>query len=933
MKYILFIAGLLISGVAMGQGTISFTSGTDTLRNRIDSLSCSVPCATVVAHAVPLNATTTYTLTSTPYAPYRFDSGATPTVLGASILTYDDNYGDTIYIPFCFSFFNNSYNKCVIGTNGNISFDMTNVNLYDPWPISGPLPGSNCTATEDCIMAPWNDLYPPNGGVIKYATYGTAPNRVFVISWDSVHLFISGTCAGNTSEQIVLHESTNIVDIFIRSRIPCTAWNNGYAVTGIENLAGTTYFNPAGENGTTFTATNEGWRFSPIGTATPWTLSWYDSTNTTLISSTDSITECPLSRSKYILRASNSLLCAPILDTLTYLKTSVGVGIDSTTFANPSSCLYSNGWILFHGIPPGDTITVTYTKNGAAVGPLTIYANSDSDLLFTSLGSGVYNNFIFKHDSCTFGPFGPYNLVAPPIAISHETFTNPSVCGECNGTITFYGLPPGFPITLTYEKGGVAQPSFSAVVGTDSTIHLMGLCAGVYTNFVANAGSCSANGTPITLTNPAPFPANFYLTTHLGCGGDAISVYNTSAPVGYNAYWNWGDGTPVDSSTAIPNSHLYNDSVLGYVATYTVTLTYESYHNAACATTKDTVVTFNHPISANFTSNTLAACVGVPINFTNTSIANGPSYLWEFGDGFSDTATNPSHAYATGGIYEVSLVTTDTIGCHSLPATETVTIVQVDIHTSTHDTSVCLYDSMQINSYALVQPVGAVSYYIYWTPTNNIGEDSSLAPKFWGIGNYSYTVNLVTTGPAVCSASDAETIHSYPPITLTNLTASPTIIPYGSSVQLNADGAVYYSWTPDNGTLSNLYVNDPVATPIDTSTTYTVYGMNLYGCLDSAKITVNTVVDRLEGLPSAFTPGEASNNIFRLTHMQYKKLVLFKIFNRWGEEVFSTNDVNMGWDGKYHGTPQDIGTYKYLIILEESDGLERTYKGDVTLIR
>lgn len=843
MKYLFSILSLFFCCSVFGQ-TITLTSNGDTLHSHLDSLSCRNPCATVVASIYPaaLAGTSVYSVSSIPYTPDPFYLGTPATVLGSLMsATYDDNYGDSVAISFPFSFFCNTYNKVIIGTNGNVTFNPLNTNVYDPWPISGPLPGSNCTATEDCIMGPWNDLYPPNGGTIKWAIYGTAPNRRFVVSWDSVHLFISGTCAGFTTEQIVLHETTNIIDIFISSRIPCTAWNSGYAVTGIENLAGTSFYNPPGENGTTFTATNEGWRFTPSA-PTPWVTKWYDSTGTTVVSTTDTLTVCPTRSTPYIFKATNLSTCGStslIMDTIRFV----------------------------------------------------------------------------------------------PVSTVHETFTNPTVCGECNGTIKFTGLDPLVHVSVSYMMNGVTQPLYTGTAGYDSSFTMTGLCAGVYSNIVVTGGSCSAYAPNATLVNPPPFPANFYLTTKLACGGDEVIAYNTSSPGGYNAYWSWGDGT-IDSSGAFPDTHQYKDSLLGYVATYTVTLTYESYHNPACATTHDTVISFDHPISAAFTEDNTAVCVGVPVNFTNNSIANGPSYSWDFGDGFTDTVKNPSHAYAAGGDYTVTLVTKDTIGCYSLPATGEVTAVQVDIHVSVADTSVCLTDSMHLHTTATVLPAGEVSYYTYWTPTTNLGEDSSTTPNFFGIGTFTYTVNLATTAPAVCMASDNETVHSYPPVTLTGLTASPTIIPYGSSVMLNADGAVYYTWTPDNGTLSNPSINDPVATPTDTTTIYTVYGTNLYGCLDSAKITVNLDIDRLEDMPTGFTPdGDGLNDVFRITHLKYKKLVEFRVYNRWGQEVFSTANPEIGWDGTYHGVPQDIGVYNYQIIIAESDGTQKVYKGAVTLIR
>ena len=121
-----------------------------------------------------------------------------------------------------------------------------------------------------------------------------------------------------------------------------------------------------------------------------------------------------------------------------------------------------------------------------------------------------------------------------------------------------------------------------------------------------------------------------------------------------------------------------------------------------------------------------------------------------------------------------------------------------------------------------------------WNPANNLGDPTAAIPNFLGIGNYTYTVS-VSTVPLGCTATDVLNIHSFPPVVLTGVTASQTIA-NGSSIQLDALGATYYTWTPDNGTLDNPNINNPVATPVDSVTTYVVHGMSPYGCLDSAVI-------------------------------------------------------------------------------------------------
>ena len=200
-----------------------------------------------------------------------------------------------------------------------------------------------------------------------------------------------------------------------------------------------------------------------------------------------------------------------------------------------------------------------------------------------------------------------------------------------------------------------------------------------------------------------------------------------------------------------------------------------------------------------------------------------------------------------------------------------------------------------------------------------------------GIGDFSYTITVTTT-PLGCQASDVEVIHSKPPLVLTNLTPN-TVIPYGKTVQLNADGADYYTWVPNDGTLTNANINNPVAKPLD-STTYTVYGMSIYGCKDSANITITIDNGMTAFIPTGFTPNnDGLNDKFRVTNLRYQKLVDFKVFNRWGQELFHTVNPENGWDGTWNGVPQDIGAYNYVIILSHPNEGDKVYTGTVTLVR
>ncbi|XZF16012.1 gliding motility-associated C-terminal domain-containing protein [Chitinophagaceae bacterium MMS25-I14] len=159
-----------------------------------------------------------------------------------------------------------------------------------------------------------------------------------------------------------------------------------------------------------------------------------------------------------------------------------------------------------------------------------------------------------------------------------------------------------------------------------------------------------------------------------------------------------------------------------------------------------------------------------------------------------------------------------------------------------------------------------------------------------------------------------------------------TTIKYGQSLQLIGSGAYLYSWSP-SGSLSDPNVVNPVATPTE-PTLYTLWAIGSNQCSNSDSVRVN--IDYRDHLliPTAFTPnGDGRNDEFKIVNMTFQKLMEFRVFNRWGQEIFSTTDGRKGWDGSWKGVAQDMGTYNYIIRVGYPDGYVETYKGDVTLVR
>lgn len=247
-----------------------------------------------------------------------------------------------------------------------------------------------------------------------------------------------------------------------------------------------------------------------------------------------------------------------------------------------------------------------------------------------------------------------------------------------------------------------------------------------------------------------------------------------------------------------------------------------------------------------------------------------------------------------------------------------------------NDTSLCLKQPLPIR--VDVQPSSFSGYNYFWFTPNHLSDPYAKEPEFWlddQSGTFQYVLAVQT--PVGCVGRDTFSITAWPGVDLENVTADFTA-KYGEQVQLNAEGAPFYVWTPDR-LLDFPNTGSPMVTALD-STTFQVIGMNRWGCADTAYVKMNIDYTMFEILPNAFSPnGDGRNDVFKITNMKFQRLIEFRIFNRWGQEVFSTTDYKRGWDGTFKGIQQEAGVYQYLIRVTTPDGQMRTYKGDVSLIR
>jgi gliding motility-associated-like protein len=159
-----------------------------------------------------------------------------------------------------------------------------------------------------------------------------------------------------------------------------------------------------------------------------------------------------------------------------------------------------------------------------------------------------------------------------------------------------------------------------------------------------------------------------------------------------------------------------------------------------------------------------------------------------------------------------------------------------------------------------------------------------------------------------------------------------TTIAIGSSIQLNVSGnGVSYRWEPPDF-LDHPGIQNPIATPTE-GVMYTVVVRTASGCIDSKQVTVNVRPEDSFFIPEMFTPdGDGVNDMLFVNTVGYGAID-FKLFNRFGHLVFSTQDSDIGWDGKINGQLQKPDTYVYTLVVEVSEDEFIKEKGTVQLVR
>ena len=582
---------------------------------------------------------------------------------------------------------------------------------------------------------------------------------------------------------------------------------------------------------------------------------------------------------------------------LTWDTTSTpGYGGPGTTYeANETVeiCLAVNTWNSasanwFHGFeiilgPGWDATSVNVTSLPASCdgnGNWAWYPSITSSATGASFGQGIY------YDSGSGGPLDG----------------NP---GNNYGDLT--SCPAPHWVQFCFDV--TTLPAGMCIEGADLGIILNTLGdgeAGSWSSFDCNFDPLIVFSGP-TLTCCDPPIIN---TIDPACGGASTgsitAIGNTTGP--YTFDWSSGlfETTPDSSVLAgIP------------AGTYTLILT----DGALCTTT--TTFTLIEPPAITFSLDSLA-----PVTCPGGS--NGAFLLTSFGGTGVGTFT-----------YSLDGAPAAPFGLFTGLSAGTYTVTATDASGCTKDTTVTVIEDNLLMAAILdvqdaacfggaegevsISASGGIGPYTYSLDGVDFGVDQ-VFPDL-AAGTYTLAVQDATG----CIVTIDATVDE--PLALTLDAGEYLPLPNGGDVELtpvtNADPVLSWIWSPDDALSCNDCPN-PIASP-EFTTWYTLTVTDDNGCIvvDSTQI----VVIRSLAIPNAFSPnGDGLNDLF-IVRTPYVDQYNLQIFNRWGEMVFSTNNIEVGWDGTYKGKQQEMGSFLYTLNLTTIEGEQIQKRGTITLVR
>lgn len=451
---------------------------------------------------------------------------------------------------------------------------------------------------------------------------------------------------------------------------------------------------------------------------------------------------------------------------------------------------------------------------------------------------------------------------------------------------------------------------------------------GTITNDTANVRNTSWQ-----YTRTGDYTISLYTRTDRGCEQTvtkAVSIYDKPPFTTTNdTVLCIKDGLRLNAESTLPGSYLWGPLPLYNITgettptpfvtpktdyTYNVTFT----DLTGCTNTKQVKIDVRDNLLVRTGADSVI-CTGDPVNLH--AVADGPyQFTWTnlatraIEGRTADITVTPARSSS----YEVRV---DLGTCF---AADSINFRSVDPPAAFAglDTTICYGDRVWLEASG-----GA---YYSWTPPGTLTSPRLPNTLAWPKNTTTYVVTVRDTLGCPKPITASRTITVIPPVPA--FAGNDTIITKGQSFRLHGSGGYSYTWSPADG-LSNPNVFDPI-TNINRDITYRLVVRTIEGCVGEDDIKLRFMAGPEIYVPTAFTPnGDGRNDVFRPLPVGITKLEFFRVYNRWGEEVYSTSEYLKGWDGTRRGQRIDAGTYVWVVRGVNEAGVTMERRGTVVLLR
>lgn len=387
------------------------------------------------------------------------------------------------------------------------------------------------------------------------------------------------------------------------------------------------------------------------------------------------------------------------------------------------------------------------------------------------------------------------------------------------------------------------------------------------------------------------------------------------------------------------NSLNYNNKQFNTHDTHTIRLSVASNNNCTDTIFKTVYLENIQNSRIDFNDKDSQCFKGNNFDFVNTKTNPKVTYTsskWIFGDGQESTLSKPSIVkFNAAGKYTVQLATVSALGCNDTILTDIV-ILPHPVVAFTADT-VCFPEPVQFNNTSSIQ-TGNIASWAWKFGDGNISAQASPLHRYEFPG--AYNVELIASSQYNCKDTSSiigAVLIQEKPVANFKFYQLPTLEQDQTRLQftnLSSQNSSTFTW--DFGNFSNSNDRDPIGIYEDTGR----YNVMLVaytdaGCSDTAVLNTGMLFpDFFYFLPSAFTPNsDPFNPLYKGIGSVYTYKFKLEIYNRWGEKLFETDDINQGWDGYYNGELCMEGAYLCRVQLVPFKGIMKTYEQMFMLMR